>query len=128
MRVERFLNALPVRKQAAEKSSAKVLAKIKRLLQAHSLARPHLKLSLKVLKAKNDKGDWKYPKTARIGNSKLKTSTFDAATEIIGKKVTDQCQWSSSTWSIGEEHVYDASEICVTYTFEAVIAKPECGG
>ena len=123
-----------MRRQTAEKNSIKVLAKVKRLLQAYVFARPHLRLSLKVLKAKNDKGNWKYPKIAGIGISKFKPSTFNAAEEIVGKRVTDQCQSFSTAWSSTGEHIDGTShnlEATVsqdgTYTFQAVLAKLECG-
>ena len=134
MRVERFLDTLPVRRQTAEKNSIKVLAKVKRLLQSYVFARPHLRFSLKVMKAKNDKGNWKYPKIAGIGISKPKPSVFNAAKEIMGQKVTDQCQWFSTAWSSAGEHIDSASDTLEasvpqndTYTFEAVLAKLECG-
>ena len=134
VRVEKFLDALPVRRQTAEKNSFKVLAKLKRLLQAYVFARPHLRFSLKVLKAKNDKGNWKYPKIAGISISKSKPSVFNAATEIVGKKVTDQCQWFSTAWSSTGEYIDSASDTLEagvsqddSYTFEAVLAKLECG-
>ena len=123
-----------MRRQTAEKNSIKVLAKVKRLLQAYVFARPHLRFSLKVLRAKNDKGNWKYPKIAGIGISKSKPSVFNAAKEIIGQKVTDQCQWFSTAWSSTGEHIDSASDTLEasvsqndTYTFEAVLAKLECG-
>ena len=123
-----------MRRQTAEKNSIKVLAKVKRLLQAYVFARPHLRFSLKVLKAKNDKGNWKYPTTTGIGKSKSKPSVFNAAKEIIGQKVTDQCEWFSTAWSSIGEHIDGASDTLEasvshndTYTFEAVLAKRECG-
>ena len=134
VRVEKFLDTLPVRRQTAEKNSIKVLAKVKRLLQAYVFARPHLRFSLKVLKAKNDKGNWKYPKIAGIGISKSKPSMFIAAKDIIGQKVTDQCQWFFTAWSSTGEHIDSASDTLETgvsqndtYTFETVLAKLECG-
>ena len=132
--MEKFLDTLPVRRQTAEKNSIKVLAKVKRLLQAYVFARPHLRFSLKVLKAKNDKGSWKYPKIAGIGTSRFKPSMINAAEEIIGKRVTDQCQWFSTAWSSTGEHIGSSSDNLEasasqngTYTFEAVLAKIECG-
>ena len=123
-----------MRRQTAERNSSKILARVKRLLQAYVFARPHLRFSLKVLKAKNDKGNWKYPKIAGIGISKSKPSVFNAAKEIIGQKVTDQCQWFSTGWSSTGEHIDSASETLEasvsqnhTYTFGGVLAKLECG-
>ncbi|KAL8935521.1 MAG: hypothetical protein Q9216_005380 [Gyalolechia sp. 2 TL-2023] len=91
VRVTDFLQNLPVRRQTAVKDSTKQVAKVKRTLQAYAFARPAVRLGLKVLKAKNDKANWTYaPKSdANVG---------DAATKILGRKVSDQCQfvlWSS---------------------------------
>ena len=123
-----------MRRQTAEKNSIRLLAKVKGLLQAYVFARPHLRFSLKVLKAKNDRGNWKYPKIAGIGISKFKPSMFNAAEELIGKKVTDQCQWFSTAWSSTGEHIDSTSDNSEarasqdgTYIFEAVLAKLECG-
>lgn len=131
MRVERFLDTLPVRRQTAEKTSVKVLVKVKRLLLAYALSRPHLRLSLRILKAKNDKGNWRY---AGIGHLKTGASAFDAATETIGKKITDQCQWICSSWSSAGQQADENLNVSrvdapqdEVYTFEAVLVKPECG-
>ena len=131
MRVESFLDTLPVRRQTAEKTSVKVLVKVKRLLLAYALSRPHLRLSLRILKAKNDKANWSY---AGIGHPTTRASAFDAATQTIGKKVTDQCQWICSSWSSAGQQADGNSKISrvdapqdEVYTFEAVLATPECG-
>lgn len=133
MRVEKFLETLPVRRQAAEKTSVKSLAKIKRLMQAYAIAKPHLRLSLKVMKAKNEKANWKYPKNAAVGNSIDTASILSAAVDVVGKQVTDRCQRASSTWSRAGEQIdaavadqasEDAEE---TFAFEAILANPGCG-
>ncbi|KAL8780019.1 MAG: hypothetical protein Q9213_006663 [Squamulea squamosa] len=95
VRITSFLKSIPVRQQTAIKDSAKQLAKIKRILQAYALARPFVRLSLKILKAKNDKGNWVYV-------PKSDASVLDAAVKVVGKKVTDQCRWvvwNSNTFS-----------------------------
>lgn len=122
-----------MRRQAAEKTSAKTLAKIKRLLQAYALARPNLRLSLKVLKAKNEKSNWKYPKNAGVGNPKTAVSNLSAAMDAVGKNVTDQCQRASSRWSSAGEQIgtpsaaQDGEATDESFTFEAVLASPCCG-
>lgn len=123
-----------MRKQTALKTTVKVVTKIKRTLQAYALARPYLRLSLKILKAKNDKDNWKYPKTGQTGISKVAASPLNAAAEIIGKRIIDQCQWTTSTWSsAGEENSGVSEDLnhsanqAEAYTFEAVIARPDCG-
>ncbi|KAL8651192.1 MAG: hypothetical protein Q9226_004813 [Calogaya cf. arnoldii] len=86
VRITDFLKSIPVRRQTALKESAKQLAKIKRTLQAYALARPSVRLSLGVLKAKSDKSNWIYAPKSDV-------SVLDAAVKVVGKKVTDQCGW-----------------------------------
>lgn len=133
MRVENFLEYLPVRRQAVEKTSVKMQGKIKRLLQAYALARPNLRLSLKVLKAKNEKANWKYPKHTGVGNSKTGASNLSAAIDVVGQNITDQCQWALSTWSSAGEQIdtasaaLDGKAALERFTFDAVLATPGCG-
>ena len=134
VRVEKYLQNLPVRRQAAEKTTVKMLSKVKRMLQAYALARPHLRLSLKILKAKDRKGDWTYPKSGALSASRLEAS-LHAATDIFGKKLTSQCNVTSSSWSsTGEQMDEDTREESTPsasrdelYTLEATIAKRDCG-
>ncbi|OCL11025.1 hypothetical protein AOQ84DRAFT_288084, partial [Glonium stellatum] len=87
VRVIDFFNSLPVRKQAALKHSSKYLANIKRLVQAYAFARPTVRFSLRILKAKNDKGNWTYaPKPG--------ATVADAALSIVGRECASQCEWS----------------------------------
>lgn len=133
VRVEGFLETLPVRRQAAEKASVKTLAKIKKILQAYALARPMLRLSFKVLKAKNEKANWKYPKNTGVGNPRSSASYLSAAIDIMGKNVIDQCQWASSTWSSAGEQIdtalkaQDGVAATESFTFETVLATPSYG-
>lgn len=86
VRINGFLNPIPVRRQTALKTATKSLIKIKKLLQAYALARPSVRFTLKVLKAKNDTGNWIYaPKYGEY--------ILEAARRIIGRDVVDQCQW-----------------------------------
>ena len=134
VRVENFLQNLPVRRQAAMKTSVKMVAKCKRLLQAYALARPHLRLSLRILKAKDRKGDWTYPKSGALSASRVEAS-FDAATDMFGKKLTSQCEARSSSWSsIGEQideatsdQLWSGASRDDAYTLEAIIARRDCG-
>jgi len=134
VRVEKFLETLPVRKQTALKTPVKVLTKIKRTLQADALARPHLRLSFKILKAKNDKDSWKYPKKGQTSDSRITASPITAATEMFGQKVIDHCQWASSSWSSAGEEIRGLPEgfeiganQTEAYTFEAVLARQNGG-
>ena len=75
-----------MRKQTALKSATGYLTRIKKLLQAYALARPNVRLSLKVLKAKTDKGTFTYaPKHHGAG------VVEDAALKVIGKECVSQC-------------------------------------
>lgn len=124
VRILDFLKTLPVRRQTALKSASKSLIKIKRLLQSYALARPSVRFSLKLLKAKNDNGNWIYaPHNVDY--------IPEAARSILGKDVTEQCQWKlwqplraddeampiPSTTSSAEE----------SYTIEALLPKPNYG-
>ncbi|KAL8833741.1 MAG: hypothetical protein Q9170_004103 [Blastenia crenularia] len=129
VRVTDFLKSLPVRRQTALKDSTKQLTKIKRMLQAYAFARPAVRLSLKVLKAKTDKGSWAYA-------PKSDASVSDAAVKIVGKKVSDQCQ--SVVWR-SDEHCTDITSSLprnteqsgrsdATYRVETLVPKPNAGG
>ena len=131
-----FLKYLPVRKQEAEKAPTKSISKIRLMLQAYAFARPHVKLSLKVLKAKSEKGNWKFnPKIGGLSTPAPGASAVHAVTELFGKRVMDQCEWKSSTWSSvrGKIDIPAAviSEISISedemHTFEAILVKPDCG-
>ncbi|KAI4178567.1 MAG: hypothetical protein LQ346_007404, partial [Caloplaca aetnensis] len=91
IRVTEFLKGLPVRRQTALKDATKQLAKVKRTLQAYAFARPSVRLSLKVLKAKSDKNNWtpslniKDRPIVQLFKSYLRSS----ASTTVDKKITD---------------------------------------
>lgn len=87
VRVTDFIKANPVRRQVMLKKTEQCLKKVKQILQAYAFARPHVRLSLRVLKAKNDKGNWMYAPKAG-GNAE------DAAFKIVGAACASQCTWS----------------------------------
>ena len=116
MRIVDYLKNIPVRRQSAMKTTAKTLVKIKRALQAFALARPKVRFSLKVLKAKTEKDNWIYA-------PKAEATTADAATKVVGKKVTDQCEWMS--WSTLDAKVQGAKQDI--YRFECLLPRPNCG-
>ena len=106
-----------MRRQTALKTAAKTLAKIKRLLQAYALARPKVRFSLKILKAKTEKDNWMYaPKTD--------ATILDAATKVAGKKVTDHCEWKS--WSTVDAKGQQGLKRDI-YTFECLLPGLKCG-
>lgn len=87
MRVTNFLQSLPVRKETALKESAKILANVKRLMQSYALARPCVRFTLRVLKAKSGKGDFMYA-------PKQNSNVEDAVLKVIGKECAFQCDWT----------------------------------
>ena len=134
MRAEKFLDNIPIRRQTIAKTAAKTLTKIKKMLQAYALARPYLFISLKVIKTKDEKANWKYPTHMGARHSKFTTCSLDATTDILGRNLTDQCERTCSRWSDAGDPIQIASETlgnspdqAPTYTFEAVLAKRDCG-
>ena len=131
-----FLTNLPVRRQSAirEKVAATQLARIKRTLQAYAIARPHVRMSLKVLKSKSEKYNWSYaPKKFSPVELDVASFTQDAAAKIFGKKVTDDCQ--SIIWRCAESDALRESNLTTelnasptdsNYTFEALLQKADC--
>ena len=79
-----FLKHVPVRKQAASKTASKTISRIKRLLQAYAIAQPATRLSVKVLRAKNDSANWIYAPTQNA-------TIADAALKIWGPEIKTQC-------------------------------------
>lgn len=104
VRITDFIKANPVRRQVCLKNSDITLKKIKRTLQAYAFARPNVRLALRVLKAKNSKGDWMYAPKPN-GNAE------DAAFKIVGAACASQC-----TWSVLEHE---------SFTFEAFLPRPD---
>ncbi|EXJ73960.1 uncharacterized protein A1O5_02254 [Cladophialophora psammophila CBS 110553] len=84
IRVQDFLTKIPVRKQTALKESMKTLHAIRSLLFSFAFARPEVRLSLKILKGKNDKINWTYA-PASIA------SITEVATKIVGKDIVTEC-------------------------------------
>lgn len=76
-----------MRKDLAVKGAAKCMAKIRRLLQAYAFARPAVRFSLHVLKAKNNKVDF-------VCAPKANANIEDAALKIVGKECALQCDWT----------------------------------
>ncbi|KAJ5818829.1 DNA mismatch repair protein C-terminal [Penicillium riverlandense] len=85
VRITEFLKHIPVRRQTVLKSAAKNITRIKKLLQAYAMARPSKRLSLKVLKAKNENNNWVYAPHS--------TESFaDTAMKIVGTEASSCCE------------------------------------
>ncbi|KAL6711926.1 hypothetical protein ACN47E_002969 [Coniothyrium glycines] len=88
VKITRFFEHTPVRKQTTLKNSAKVLGKTRRLLQAYALARPNVRFRLRIVKALNNRGDFVYA-------PKLNGNVEDAVLKIFGKECALQCDWTT---------------------------------
>lgn len=82
-----FIKANPVRRQMALKNADKCLKKIKQTLQTYAFVRPHVRLSLKVLKAKTEKANFLHAPT-------VSGTAEDVALKIVGSVCVQQCTWS----------------------------------
>jgi DNA mismatch repair ATPase MutL len=124
VRIIDFLKTLPVRRQAAFKSVSKSLIKIKKLLQSYALARPSVRFSLKLLKAKNDNGNWIY---APHNGDYIP----EAARNILGKDVAEQCQWKLWQPLRADDEAMPvtgtASSAKESYIIEALLPKSNYG-
>jgi hypothetical protein len=74
------------------KASPKPISKIKTLLQAYAMARPAVRLSLRVLGGKSDSG-WSYP-------AKQGSLLADAVLLIAGAEVAAQCVTKTATLNV----------------------------
>ncbi|OJI97918.1 hypothetical protein ASPVEDRAFT_24834 [Aspergillus versicolor CBS 583.65] len=92
VKVSNLFRQIPVRRQTAVKNSKKTLLRIRKMIQAYAMARPSTRLSLKIIKAKNDSGNWMY--------APGKESTLiDAALKVAGRDVASSCitkEWPGS--------------------------------
>ncbi|KAL4786601.1 hypothetical protein BJX76DRAFT_365383 [Aspergillus varians] len=96
VRVSNLFQQIPVRRQTAIKNSKKTLLRIRKMVQSYAMARPSIRFSLKVLKAKSESGNWMY---APGKNATL----IEAALKITGTEVASNCitkEWPGSS----EEH------------------------
>ncbi|KAL9617139.1 MAG: hypothetical protein Q9160_008036 [Pyrenula sp. 1 TL-2023] len=84
VKVHDFLHKIPVRRQTALKSPVKTLNNIKKLLQHYAIARPGVRLSVRVLKGKDQKLNWTYA-------PKQDATISDAAVQVVGQDVCAQC-------------------------------------
>ncbi|KAI4701223.1 hypothetical protein J4E81_002963 [Alternaria sp. BMP 2799] len=99
VKVTKFFESIPVRRETAIKNSAKVLAKIRRLMQAYALARPTIRFRLRVLKARNSNGDFVYA-------PKADANIEDAVLKVIGKDCALQCDWTALEADGFEVHAF----------------------
>jgi DNA mismatch repair protein MutL len=90
-RISDFFHHNPVRRQMAIKNAEGNLKHIKKMVQAYALARPQVRLSLKVLKSQNAHSDWVYAPQPH-GN----TTAIDVVAKIVGAVCASQCREHSA--------------------------------
>ena len=103
-------------------------AKIKTTLQAYALARPLLRISLKILKAKNEKANWIYSPATGI-------SLLKASLRVLDQKAVKQCDthvWPPPVSDIVESNpTKDGSQEHLTvsdgFRMEALVPRVDCG-
>jgi DNA mismatch repair ATPase MutL len=116
VRVQEFLTNIPVRRQAALKATTIVSTNVRKLLSAYAFARPEVRFSFKVLKAKNEKANWSYaPNSAN-------SSLTEAASKIVGKDVASRLLLATSA-SLDQPDAGNASE----YRLEVLLVDPRSG-
>lgn len=112
----------PVRLRAAKQEATKTIQAIKRLLQSYALARPHVKMTFKVLGAPDTV--WQYTPGPKI-NPK------EAVLRVFGSKLSSVCslyQLSGSETGPCADSMSDcSSETANTKSleFEAVLPRPD---
>jgi hypothetical protein len=123
VKVTKFFEFVPVRKQTATKNATKYLAKIRHLMQAYALARPTTRFRLRVLKAKNNKGHFVYA-------PKSDANIEDAVLKVIGKDCALQCDWTALEADGFEVHAFlpkptaSGPKITNQGTFVSIDARP----
>ncbi|RYP39493.1 hypothetical protein DL767_002227 [Monosporascus sp. MG133] len=121
VRITELFSRLPVREQVAIKESAKTLDKIRDLLQSYAMARPTLKLALKVLQ--NPKQNWSYsPKrNAVVGEAVLQIFGKDISALSFEKIFPIDGPWPEARASDDDQSASRTN----SYTFEAYIMDPD---
>ncbi|POS78025.1 DNA mismatch repair protein mutL [Diaporthe helianthi] len=107
---------IPVREQVAEKDAQKNLAKVKHLFHAYVLARPMIRLSLKVLGG-DSRQKWSY--SPRPGDS-----VREAVAQVFGAGVMAECVLKTDTCEtnpLSADNAPGGSQI----TIEAVLPVPD---
>lgn len=109
VRITELFSRIPVREQVAIRESSKTLDKIRDLLKTYAMARPGLKLTLKVLQ--NPKQSWSY-------SPKKTAGVKEAVLQIAGKEVAAHC--IEKTLHVDESDPVNGDG----YTFEAYVMDP----
>lgn len=111
-----LFKAIPVREQVAEKEAQKNLAKAKHVFQAYALARPTIRISLKILGG-DIKQAWSY-------SPRPEASVREAVVQVFGPGVMSECVLktvATETDSRKDEKPRGGPRM----TIEAVLPKPD---
>lgn len=115
MTVTGLFRHIPVRKQVAEKEAQKNLAEAKHIFQAYALARPMIRLSLKVSSG-DIKQNWSYSPRPGAG-------VREAVVQVFGAGVVSECMLKTETnkaASLTEDDAHDSPKVSI----EAVLPRP----
>ncbi|KAJ5593368.1 hypothetical protein N7537_010272 [Penicillium hordei] len=109
VRITDFLKHIPVRRQTALKGAARNLTRIKKLIQEYAIAQPSKRLSLKVLKAKNENNNWTYAPSAdaSISDAAIKVAGTDVSSSCVVKRLSSQITDGNKQVSTDQEE-YEA--------------------
>lgn len=120
--VTNFMAKLPVRKKTFEKEATKSIAKIHRLLQAYALARPSIRLSLKV--SKGGKGSWSFipHPSGDVREAVLRAISRDTALQCI--EMTVQSGERKQSASLVPEVANNAKGL-QQFTMDAFLPSPQ---
>ncbi|KAI2473530.1 hypothetical protein F4781DRAFT_379354 [Annulohypoxylon bovei var. microspora] len=114
--ITNLFGKLPVREQVIIKESRKAIDNIRQVLRSYAMARPQLRLSLKVLQS--PKQNWSY-------SSKLDASVKEAAVQLFGAEIAAHC--FKKTFEISDvSSKYQNPLSNGNYIFESFILKPNC--
>lgn len=100
VRAEGFFERWPVRKQSALRDREKGLKRLRGVMQTYALARPGVRLQLRVGKGKGTavagggKGDWVYAPKPGIAVGTEEERMADAVWKVVGKDTAAQCAYS----------------------------------
>ncbi len=121
VRINELFGCLPVREQVAIKEAPKTLDNIRVLLKTYAMARPAIRLALKVFQAPRQ--NWTY-------SPKRGASVKEAVLQIAGNEVAAHCLekiFRTNRPTSGDDVSSNPHPISGTdsYTFEAYIIDPE---
>lgn len=117
-----LFHKFPVRLRTAKREATKTIQTIKRLLQSYALARPHVKMTFKILGA---------PDTAWQYTPGPKTNPKEAVLRVFGSELSSMCSFYQLSDSETDPYV-DSMSDCSSQTaitkgleFEAVLPRPD---